>query len=196
MEPATQKYRKLAGRSSMSVQKAYLGDDHVLVVDGQFTETYKRLAYEDIQAILVCPTKSANIIALILLLVGIPMLLSLPVSGMDYIPMFIFGLIFVGFGGLLLWGRGSVMFGIKTAVQTVVISGINSKRKAKKAEAKLVEAIERVQGVLTDEDLQQAIYKDAGSRPSKVEVSAPKAATVATPPPIQSSAERETPSEV
>ncbi|MGJ8652741.1 MAG: hypothetical protein ACSHX8_05670 [Opitutaceae bacterium] len=178
-------YKKLSGRSSMSVQQAYLGEDHVLVVDGQYKETYKRLAYEDIEAILVCPTKSAGVIALILLLCGIPMMLSWPVAGGDYVPMFIFGVIFSLFGVALLYGKGSVVFGIKTAVQTVVLSGINSQRKAVKAEAKLVAEIERVQGALTEEVLQQALYKDAGRYGTRTGAWAKQAEPKPAPPPIK-----------
>ncbi|MGJ8639111.1 MAG: hypothetical protein ACSHYA_06920 [Opitutaceae bacterium] len=196
MAKSNSDYRKLSGRSSMSVQKVYLGDDHVLVVDGQYKETYKRLAYSDIEAILVCPTKSASVIALILLLMGIPMMLSLPISGVDLVPMFIFGLIFSLIGGALLYGKGSVVFGIKTSVQTVVINGVNSRRKAAKAEAKLVTEIERVQGILTDEALQQAIHEDPGRYGRRVGGWTRQAESpTATPPPIKSS-QSESPAEV
>lgn len=161
MAAIDQSYKKLSGRSSMSVQQAYLGDDHLLIVDGQFKEQYKRLAYGDIEAILVCPTKTGGVFALILLLCGIPMLLSWPIGGSDYVPLFIFGVIFSLFGAALLYGKGSVIFGVKTAVQTVVLSGINTRRKAAKAEVTLVAKIEHVQGALSDEQLQQALYKDA-----------------------------------
>ena len=64
---------------------------------------------------------------------------------------------------VIFWGKGSVTFGVKTAVQTVVLKGVNTRRKAAKAEARLAAEIERVQGELTEEALSAFHYKDAGS---------------------------------
>jgi hypothetical protein len=177
-------YRKLCGRSTMSVQSAHLSDDHLLVVDGQYSEVCKRLYYKDIEAILICPTKSGGVMALLLLLAGIPMMLSFPLGGADYVPLFVFGAIFSIIGTFVLFGKGSVLFGVKTAVQTVVLTGINTRRKAAKAEAKLVVEIEKAQGALSIEDLHRVLYKDAGSYGSLVGGGAKKAEAPAGPPPI------------
>ena len=186
MQQQLQKYRKLCGRSSMSAQSAHLGEDHLIVVDGQFTEIAKRLYYNDIEAILVCPTKGGNILALILFLLGIPMMLSLPIGGAEYVPLLFFGVIFSLFGAVIAFGKGSVVFGVKTAVQTVVLTGVKTRRKAAKVEAKLAAEVEKAQGILTVEELQRSIYKDADRYGNRVGgwAAKPDAVAVAGPPPI------------
>ena len=177
-------YKKLSGRSTLSVQTAHLGDDHLLIVDGRYVETYKRLYYNDIEAILVCPTKTSQVMAILLTIVSVCFILPVVFGGMGYWPFLIFSVLFGVFAGVLFYGQGSVLFGVKTAVQTVILDGVSSRRKAYKAEALLGAEIERVQGVLTEQSLQSAIYKDADSHRNRVGAWA-KQPAVAAPPPLK-----------
>jgi len=185
MDLKPQKYRKLCGRSSMSVQSAHLGEDHLLIVDGQFTEFSKRLYYSDIEAILVCPTKGGSILALFLCLFGIPMMLSLPLGGADYVLLFICGVVFSLFGVAIMLGKGSVLFGVKTAVQTVILTGVKTRRKASKVEVRLAAEIEKAQGALSVEELQRSIYKDADRYGTRVGGWSKQPAASSTPTPVQ-----------
>jgi|GEM_PF-2145378 len=184
MEAKQTQYKKLSRRSLMSVQTAHLGEDHVLVVDGYYVETYKRLYYNDIEAILVCPTSTGKVMAILLTILSVCMITPVLLGGRGFLPLAVFGVIAAVYAGYLFYGQGSVLFGVKTAVQTVVLDGVKSRRKANKVEALLSAQIERVQGVLTESDLQAAIYKDAESHRHRVGAWAkePKAPTVAPPP--------------
>lgn len=177
-------YKKLSGRSTLSVQTAHLADDHLLIVHGRYVETYKRLYYNDIEAILICPTKTSQVMAILLTIVSVCFILPVAFGGLDYWPFLIFSVLFGVFAGVLFYGRGSVLFGVKTAVQTVILDGVSSRRRADKAEALLGAEIERVQGVLTESALQSAIYKDADSHRNRVGAWA-KQPPVAAPPPLK-----------
>ncbi|WP_269524625.1 hypothetical protein [Coraliomargarita parva] len=152
-------YQRLSNYTLTSLQTAYLGEDHLLVIDGRFKERYRRLRYEDIEALLICPTKQGSVMSLLFALAGMALI---PASLSTYgEPGFIVILILLavcwiafGFG---IYGRGSVRFGVKTAVQTVVLEGVNTRRKAARAEERLSNHIEAIQGVLTDPELEAAI---------------------------------------
>ena len=184
MAAKQKQYKKLSGRSTMSVQTAHLGDDHLLVVEGHYVETYKRLYYNDIEAILVCPTSSGKVMAILLTILSVCMIVPVLFGGWDFLPLAVIGVLPAVIAGVLFYGRGSVLFGVKTAVQTVVLDGVRSRRKANKVEALLSAEIERVQGVLAESDLQAAIYKDAESHRHRIGAWAkePKAPAVAPPP--------------
>ncbi|CAA6676646.1 MULTISPECIES: hypothetical protein [unclassified Lentimonas] len=175
-------YKKLSGRSLLSVQSAHLGDDHLLVVEGHYVETYKRLYYNDIEAILVCPTSSGKVMAILLTILSVCMILPVLFGGWDFLPLAVFGVIPAVFAGVLFYGRGSVLFGVKTAVQTVILDGVKSRRKANRVEAQLSAEIERVQGSLSEPDLQAAIYKDAESHRHRIGAWAKEPKAPAPPP--------------
>ena len=94
METKRIKFTKFSGRSLFSVQKSYLMDDHLLVVDGHYKETYKRLYYKDIEAVLVCPTASGTVLACIWALTSICMIFPLLLNGFSvgYLVLALFGL--------------------------------------------------------------------------------------------------------
>lgn len=164
------KYRKLSGRSTLSVQKSYLAEDHLLVVDGHYKETYRRLYFEDIEAILVCPTASGKVIAVIMTILSVCMMLLPILNGLDYLPLaIILGIIPAIFAVALFYGGGSVLFGVQTAVQLAVLNGVNSQRKANKARRMLVAEVERVQGGLSASILQAGLKKDTNREKGSVQ---------------------------
>lgn len=158
------KYKRFSKGSLFSVQTAYLSSDHLLVLDGHYIETRRQLAYEDIEAILISPNKSKGggwalcwgILSFIFLLLGLAQVSNswAAAAGLFvWVPMF--GLIAFS----IINGGGAVLFGVKTGVQTVVIRGINTRKKADKAMQLLTEIIEEKQGKLTMEVLEQAKRK-------------------------------------
>lgn len=151
-------YKKLSGRSTFSAQQAYLGPDHLLIVDGFFKESVKRIQYEAIEAILVCPTKTGSIFSLLaglggLLFTGIT-LASWQTSG--FVPWLVVAAVVWLIFALGLYNKGSAVFGLQTAVQTIVLGGLGSRRKSTRAVAQLAERVEAVQGRLSVEALQAA----------------------------------------
>ena len=171
-------YTKLSGRSTLSLQKSYLADDHLLIVDGHYKETYKRLYYDDIEAILICPTSTGTIFAVLLILLGFLMALPIGFGNSDYLPLALVAVLPALIAGYILYGGGSTLFGVQTAVQTVLINGVNNRRKARKARTRLAAEIERVQGVLTTSDLQTAVRgkspkEDVNALKEDPEVAAP-----------------------
>lgn len=185
-------YQKLSGRSTFSVQKAYLGADHLLIVDGFFKESAKRIQYNDIEAILICPTKGGSVLSLLaglggLLFTGIA--LANWQTG-SFVPwLIVAGVVWFLFG-LGLYGKGSAVFGLQTAVQTVILSGLGTRRKSARARTQLSERIEAVQGRLSAEALRAAhdaqrtaAWAERGR--SKPTAGATAHATPGSPPPIQ-----------
>lgn len=152
------RYKKISGRSTFSVQKAYLGDDHLLVVDGVYQEQSKRIRYEDIQAILICPTKAGSVLALLTGLGGLlfSFLAAANWQNPSFVPWLIVAVVVWGIFGLGLYHQGSVVFGLQTAVQTVILGGLGTRRKADKGAALLAQRIEATQGRLSTEALQAA----------------------------------------
>ena len=51
--PPSITYRKLSGRNSVSYQRLYQADDHLLVADGIIQESYRRFYFKDIRAMIV-----------------------------------------------------------------------------------------------------------------------------------------------
>ncbi len=170
---AEKPYKKLSGRSVFSVQQAYLGKDHLLVADGTYQERVKRIGYADIEAILICPTKAGSIWSLIAALGGLLFtIISLAnFGGVAFFIWLTIALVLWGIFGVGLYGRGSVVFGVQTAVQTVVLAGLSNQRKARWAKKMLAEHIEAVQGPLEVEvlraarSLQLRTERHAGGRP-------------------------------
>ena len=91
------------------------------------------------------------------------MVLLMPVmsGNFDYLPLALLAILPAFVAGAIFYGGGSVLFGVQTAVQSVRIDGLNSRRKAKKARKLLTAEIERVQGVLTEPALQAATRSES-----------------------------------
>ena len=94
-------------------------------------------------------------------ILSVCMILPSIFNGLTYLPLAIVGLIPLVFGLALFYGGGSVSFGVQTAVQLVVLDGVNSRRKAKKVVRLLAVEVEQVQGVVSASMLQAALEKDA-----------------------------------
>ena len=186
-------YKKLSGNTLLSVQSSYLGEDHLLIVTGRYTESYRRLYYNDIQAILVSYSQVGIVIGILFFMFSLLFggLALADTRGDWFWPFLVLagicavGLIFN------VYQRGSAVFCVKTAVQTVLIHGLNTKRRVEKAEDIMAEKIEAVQGRLSIDELRTAIQKELNKRrerktdpPSAVAKPPPLAPSVAVPPPL------------
>ncbi len=151
-------YQKLSGRSAFSDQEAYFGKDHLLIVEGTYRERVKRIDYEAIEAILVCPTKMGAVVSLLAGLGGLFLtaatLANIGENG--FLAWLIVTLVVWSIFGAGLYRKGSVVFGLQTAVQTVILGGVGSRRKADRVKARLAERVEAVQGRLSAGALQAA----------------------------------------
>ena len=151
-------YKKLSGRSAFSVQQAYLGEEHLVVVDGVYQERVKRIRYADIEAILICPTRSGAVLSLLTGL-GTLLLTIVALANLHNSSFMAWLIVAVISGMIFVWGmyqQGSAVFGVQTAVQTVILPGLGTKRKAAKALVQLTQRVEAVQGQLSAEALQAA----------------------------------------
>ncbi len=163
---AKSKYTKLCGHSLLSVQSCYMGEDHLLILNGRYKERVKRLQYADIEATLVCPTKTWHVVALISALFAF-FFLMVALSHLGE-PSFawwiglVCGLLLIFAYGLYV--KGSAVVGVQTAVQTVVFEGVSTLRKARKVEAKLARRIEAEQGHLSTEALRAALLAKREAR--------------------------------
>ncbi|TVR49483.1 MAG: hypothetical protein EA425_12105 [Puniceicoccaceae bacterium] len=169
MSDAPPAYTRLARRSLLGQQELYLGDDHLLIAEGAYVESYRKIRYKDIEAILICPTSTGTILS-ILSGLGALVLLPLTVIQLGQNP---FGAAFFGASTLalaavaarFLLGRGSAEAGIQTAVQTVRLSGISTLRKALQVEQQLAARIEQAQSTLTAEELETVLATPAPQPP-------------------------------
>lgn len=69
--PVSITYRKLSGRSSVSYQRLYQADNHLLVANGIIQESYRRFYFKDIRAITVGKSVRGLIYNIILSLIGV-----------------------------------------------------------------------------------------------------------------------------
>ena len=150
------KYKKLVGRSLLSTQSCYLGEDHLLVLDGRFREQAKRIRYRDVEAVLICPTKAGSVWALLSALAA---LFFGVVAGANagteamWVAIVLAALCAVVFvRGVYV--KGSALLGFQTGVQTVRIEGAGSLRKARRLAGQLIERVERAQGALSFDELE------------------------------------------
>ncbi|WP_269540261.1 hypothetical protein [Cerasicoccus fimbriatus] len=145
------------GASLVEHQRVYFGDDHLLIVDGKFTEVYRRLYYKDIQALQRHNTSTSIwvqmffLVVIILSLIGLGSGMNAPNWGAMYL--LVPSSVFLAYS--IYCGR-SCALGIKTQVQQVRLVGVGAMRKAVKFEKQLTERITAVQGTLTAEALQAA----------------------------------------
>lgn len=61
MSEQTEQFKRLYRRSMLSGQSGYLGDEHLYVLDGFYTESVRKLHYKDIEAILIARTKQSKV---------------------------------------------------------------------------------------------------------------------------------------
>ena len=179
-------YKKLSGNSLMNVQKALISEDHILVINGRYSETFRRLYFKDIQAILVEHNRIGLATAVGALVVGLLFVGLLFSSSPGEVGFWIY-IVLLSLCLLIsfyhFFGGGSTVFGVKTAVQTVVLHGLNTKRKARKARALLIEKIEAIQGKLDTEVLRAAIKDETEERAAQPTV---KPVPTVAPPPMPS----------
>ncbi|WOO42182.1 hypothetical protein [Rubellicoccus peritrichatus] len=156
-------YAKLAGPGLLAYQRLYEAKDHFLVVEGVYQESYRRLFYKDIQALIYCPTKAGSITMLItalgllasLLGVAVTMASQSPVLGMWVVFAIIFGVVLL----FAVIAGGTCSLAIKTPAQIVPLRNVSGRRRARKLIRKVTEIVESVQGPLTQEVLDDAFVK-------------------------------------
>lgn len=156
-------YAKLAGPGLMAYQRLYEGKDHFLVIDGIYSETYRRLFYKDVEALIYCPTKAGTItiwisgLALLVSLLGFAATMS---SGSAIVGMWIFFCIISAPVFILsAIAGGTCSFAIKTSAQIIQLRNVSGRRRARKLMRKVTEIVEGVQGQLTQETLDDAFIK-------------------------------------
>ena len=81
-------------------------------------------------------------------------------GGVGFWPLLLFAVLCGGGAVYQLYGKGSVVFGIKTAVQTVILHGVNTRRRSDRTQQTLAEKIEAVQGRLSIDELREAIQME------------------------------------
>ena len=171
------KYRKLPGKSYWN--SLWLAEDHLLSVENrEYSESYKRFYFNDIQAIICRRTRQLMIENTIALLVAVAFLavyiligLSAEVSGdaataLIKIASFIVGIILLGvLINALLGPRCQCT--ILTAVQSEPLPSLKRIRTFRKALARLTPHIQQAQGVLTQEQMQQQLHELETSPPTR-----------------------------
>jgi TM2 domain-containing membrane protein YozV len=162
-------------------------------VNGRYTAACRQLYYKDIEAILVTHTHTALLLGIVCFIVSLVFgILAFSYSrGGAFWPLLIVCIISALGMIFQIYTRGSSVFGVKTAVQTVIITGLNTRRRVERAEDMLANKIESVQGRLSIDDLRSAIELAREEERAKAAEKIPK---ISTPPPIiqkPSEAERE-----
>jgi len=148
----SRKYKRIGSSNGLFRQSIFLGDDHLLIVDGVYKEAYRRLFFSDIQALISGPTSRTLVV---LTFSG----LTLSATTLAFLAQgFAWGwlVIMLPTTALIaqsLWGGGSREFAIKTAFQLVRLSAVGNRRAAQKLEDQLSPEIERVQGRLSSDTL-------------------------------------------
>lgn len=157
----------------MSVQRCYLAKDHLLIVDGAYRETIKRIRFQDIEAVLICPTKSGNVVALLCALAGfVFLILALAYTSSWALWLWLsFAAIAWAIFGFGIYGKGSALLGVQTAVQTVRLEGASTLRKARKVAHRLNQEIVSLQGQLSAEEIAQ--FKSQNKPRQSLPVTAP-----------------------
>ncbi len=150
--PQDNAYRKLSGRTSVTYQRLYQGEDHLLVVDGVIQESYRRFYYKDIRAIFMGKSVRGAIYNLILGLIGLT-LGMIALGGTT--GAVITGGIFFGFFILIMLVNSAkgptCQCYIVTAVQTFRIASLGRQAKARRVIAKITPLIRTAQTELSVE---------------------------------------------
>jgi len=154
---AEKKYRRLCSGGLGARQAIFLADDHLLVVDGSYKQTYRRLFYSDIQALISRSTQTALGVRA---LAGLGLLVAvLGIAGGGWHWGWLFLIVpCILVMGASIWAGGSREVAVKTPIQLVRLPSVGNRRAAQKFEEQVSAEVERVQGRLTSEVLQQAIY--------------------------------------
>lgn len=143
-------YRRLPGRGSGLLTTATLweADDHLLLVEStRINETYKRFFYRDIQAIVICRTKTGLVTSSIAALVTL--IFGAFTAGTSVMELQINMGILTGLSALVAlvsFVKGSTCRCIlRTAVQTQTLRSLGRLRKARKVCRRLQPKIEAAQ---------------------------------------------------
>jgi len=146
---AARPYKRLPGRGSGALNLATLweGDDHLLLVEShRVSESYKRFFYRDIQAIIVCQTKTGHIIMIVLavltLLFAIPAFFVAPEGA---IALGIAAGFFLLLTAISFFAGPTCRCTLRTAVQTQPLTSLGRIRNARKALARIQTQIAAVQ---------------------------------------------------
>lgn len=91
-------------------------------------------------------------------------------------------LVCLGHIAFVAWSQGSVLIGVQTSVQTVILDGVRTQRKAQKVQQLIAQRVESVQGPLSEAELQSALFKDAPRADTKPEIGVPPVPTAPVPP--------------
>jgi hypothetical protein len=151
---AAKAYKRLPGRGNgmLNATSLWEGDDHLLLVmSHRVSESYKRFLYRDIQAIVICQTRTSLITNIVLgamgLMFSIPALLVLASNSELAIAFgIVAGLFF--FLTLLNYFRGkSCRCTLRTAVQSHDLPSLGSLQNARKALARIQSKIVASQSV-------------------------------------------------
>jgi hypothetical protein len=171
MARAPKEYRRLSGRGmrvdgnrffavSRSICSVWEGEDHLLLVDRMgYTETYKRLYFRDIQAVMIRKTAKAavqncvmSILALLFFLWGTAVM-NLP----GRVTLWIIGGCFALFTLInLLFGPTCVTY-IKTPVQNEQLPSLNRLRTARKAMNRIRPRLLEAQGAFTADEVKSEL---------------------------------------
>ncbi|MCD4716362.1 MAG: hypothetical protein K8R45_06430 [Desulfobacterales bacterium] len=180
--PKKQKpYKRLPGKKKNflgGLNTLWLGADHMLSIDSKrVSEDYKRFYYTDIQSVVTRKTIRGKIQNLFLgLFCGLLTLLAVLIGGSWVI---FFGIMAGLFFLILLfnWLLGPTCeCHLRTAVQIEKLPSLNRLRSVRKAMARLKPLIEKAQGTLTPEAIEENALKDARQATSPFATSkAPKA---------------------
>ncbi len=151
---APKEYRKLSGPSSFSTQRLYAGSDHILAVDGQYEEHYKRFFYKDIQALCISRTKLGAIFTGVLFCFLATATLMVVTGDESWkIGGYILGTPVVILLIIHLLRGPTCDCRVKTAVQFERLRTLNRLRKARRVVEKLTETIHEAQGEISREEL-------------------------------------------
>ncbi len=149
-----EKYRKLSGPSSFSNQRLYAGSDHLLAVDGQYEEEYRRFFYKDIQAFIIARTRQADISSGVLLcILAFASFMVLSEDQAFQIGGYIIGAPILILLVIHLLIGPTCDCRVKTAVQIERLRSLGSRRKARRVVGKLSQRIHEAQGELSQEDI-------------------------------------------
>lgn len=156
-------YRQLIGRGLTSSQACYLGEQHLLVLNGRFKEQQKRIEYKDIQAVLIISTSVGKIWSFLFGLVGVFVVLGALVNfgKGSFVTLVVLSVLCWSVFGYLLYQQGTARLAVQTAVQRVFLESVRTLRQARRVDRMLADAVEGVQGRLTQEAYDRALYPKA-----------------------------------
>jgi ABC-type multidrug transport system fused ATPase/permease subunit len=163
------KYKRLPGRSPFIIRlffrcSLYIGNDHILAIDNKvFSEDYKRFYFSDIQAIITRKTKSGAVWNIVLAFLTACVLPGVLLPNDESLRLFFWivcGIILVALLINILRGPTCICH-IMTAVQEDKLSSLHRLRTARKTIRTIRRAIEKVQGMLSLEEINASHRKDS-----------------------------------